>query len=128
VPSPLVAILKRHKLDEPYRGELVFPNDRGEAYTKNGKLEDVLHAALARVGLPQIRVHDLRHVYASHFVMAGGSIFDLQRNLGHHSVAFTAEVYGHLSQDHRVRESDRLAGLFDAPAAAKVLPFGNLAS
>jgi integrase len=123
LPSPLVAILRRHKIDEPYQGELVFPNDRGEAYTKNGKLEDVLRAALARVGLAQIRIHDLRHVYATHFLMAGGSIFDLQRNLGHHSVAFTAQVYGHLSQDHRVRESDRLAGLFDAPAPAKVLPF-----
>jgi integrase len=127
LPSPLVDVLRRHRLDEPYQGELVFPNDRGEAYTKNGKLEDVLHAALARVGLPQIRVHDLRHVYASHFVMAGGSIFDLQRNLGHHSVAFTAAVYGHLSQDHRVRESDRFAGLFDAPAVAKVLPFEKAA-
>ena len=123
LPSRLVAILKRHRLDEPYQGELVFPNDRGEAFTKNGKLEDVLHAALGHAGLRQIRIHDLRHVYAAHFVMAGGSIFDLQRNLGHHSVAFTAQVYGHLSQDHRVRESDRLSGLFDAPAGSKVLPF-----
>jgi hypothetical protein len=54
--------------------------------------------------------------------MAGGSIYDLQRNLGHHSVAFTAAVYGHLSQDHRVKESDRPSGPFEAPAPAKVLP------
>jgi integrase len=93
LPSTLVEILKRHQKDEPYGGELVFPNDAGEAYTKNGKLEDVLRAALARVGLRRIRLHDLRHVYGAHFVMAGGSIFDLQRNLGHHSVAFTAGTY-----------------------------------
>jgi integrase len=123
VPSPLVDILRRHRRDEPYQGELVFPNDRGELYTKNGKLEDVLHAALACVGLPRIRLHDLRHVYGAHFVMAGGSIYDLQRNLGHHSVAFTATVYGHLSQDHRVKESDRLAGLFVAPPSANVIHF-----
>jgi integrase len=123
MPSSLVPILQAHKLAEPYQGELVFPNDRGAMYTKNGKLEDILHAALARVGLKQIRIHDLRHVYASHFLMAGGNIFDLQKNLGHHSVAFTAAVYGHLSQDHRVRESDRLSGLFAAPPTAKVLAF-----
>ena len=46
--------------------------------------------------------------------MAGGSIYDLQKNLGHHSVAFTADIYGHLSADHRVREADRLT--FAAPA------------
>lgn len=123
LPSVLVDVLRHHRRDEPYQGELVFPNDRGELYTKNGKLEDVLHVALARLGLRRIRLHDLRHVYGSHFVMAGGSIYDLQRNLGHHSVAFTAQVYGHLSQDHRVKEADRLTGLFDAPAPAKVIPF-----
>ncbi|HVZ74010.1 MAG TPA: site-specific integrase [Polyangia bacterium] len=125
MPSSLVPILEAHKLAEPYQGDIVFPNDRGEMYTKNGKLEDVLRAALKSVGLPQIRIHDLRHVYGAHFIMAGGSIFDLQKNLGHHSVAFTAAVYGHLSQDHRVRESDRLSGLFVAPPAGKVLAFGG---
>jgi integrase len=90
-------------------------------YTKNGKLEEVLHAALAKIGLPRIRLHDLHHVYACHFLMAGGSIYDLQKNLGHHSIAFTAAVYGRLSQDHRVKESDRLSGLFEPPRPAKVL-------
>ena len=102
----------------------MFPNDRGELYT-NGKLEDVLRAALTKVGLRRIRLHDLRHVYGAHFVMADGSIYDLQRNLGHHSVAFTAQVYGHLSQDHRVKESDRLSGLFEAPPPAKVIQFSQ---
>jgi integrase len=127
LPSPLVVILEAHKLAEPYRGALVFPNDQGEMYTKNGKLEDVLRPALATVGLKQIRLHDLRHVHAAHFLMAGGSLYDLQQNLGHHSVAFTASVYGHLSQDHRVKESDRLAGLFVAPEPAKVLAFAQTA-
>jgi integrase len=127
VPMPLapVTILKAHKLAEPFQGEVVFPNDRGEMFTKNGRLEEILRAALAAVGLRSIRLHDLRHVYAAHFLMAGGSLYDLPKNLGHHSVAFTAAVYGHLSQDHRVQESDRLSGLFDAPAGAKVLPLGQ---
>lgn len=113
IPSRLADILKAHKLAEPWSGDIVFPNERGEMYTKNGKLEDTLHAALKAIGHPRIRLHDLRHVYASHFVMAGGSVYDLQKNLGHHSVAFTAEIYGHLSADHRVQEADRVA--FDVP-------------
>lgn len=88
----------------------------------------MLHAALRRVGLKKIRLHDLRHLYACHFLMAGGSIYDLQKDLGHHSVAFTAAVYGHLSQDHRVKESDRLTGLFAVPPGANVIPFARSGS
>jgi len=121
IPVALVAILKAHKLAEPFQGEIVFPNDRGAMFTKNGRLEEILRAALAAVGLHSIRLHDLRHVYAAHFLMAGGSLYDLQKNLGHHSVAFTAAVYGHLSQDHRVREADRLSERFAIPMAGKVL-------
>jgi len=40
--------------------------------------------------------------------MNGGNLYDLQKNLGHHSVAFTAEIYGHLSEDHRVQEAARV--------------------
>ena len=123
IPMALVTILKAHKLAEPFQGEIVFPNDRGEMFTKNGRLEEILRAALAAIGLRSIRLHDLRHVYAAHFLMAGGSLYDLQKNLGHHSVAFTAAVYGHLSQDHRVRESDRLSELFAVVSSAKVIAF-----
>jgi integrase len=73
IPSVLVDVLRLHRREEPYQGELCFPNDAGEMYTKNGKLEDVLRAALTKVGLPRIRLHDLRHVYGAHFVMAGGA-------------------------------------------------------
>jgi hypothetical protein len=55
--------------------------------------------------------------------MAGGSIYDASKNLGHASVAFTAAVYGHLSGDHRVAESDRLSFKLPADATAKVIAF-----
>lgn len=50
-------------------------------------------------GLPQIRFHDLRHTFASHFMMAGGGIYDLQKILGHSSIEMT-ERYSHLSPGH----------------------------
>ena len=52
-------------------------------FSRNAKIEALFQLALERSNLPRIRVHDLRHVFASHFVMGGGDIFTLQRILGH---------------------------------------------
>jgi integrase len=123
IPAELVAILKAYKLADPWKGSLVFPNDAGEMYSSNAKLQNALHAALARVGLPRIRLHDLRHVYASHFVMGGGDIFTLQRILGHSTPQLTSDTYAHLSPAHLAGEADRVS--YPAPSEpAKVLPFG----
>ncbi|WP_228977947.1 tyrosine-type recombinase/integrase [Paraburkholderia gardini] len=43
--------------------------------------------------------HVLRHTFASHFMMNGGSILSLQRALGHHSLAMTMR-YAYLSPEH----------------------------
>jgi len=46
-----------------------------------------------------IRFHDIRHTMASQFVINGGSIYDLQKILGHTSVIMT-QRYAHLSMEH----------------------------
>ena len=43
--------------------------------------------------------HDLRHTFASQFVMNGGSIFDLQKILGHTDIKMTMR-YSHFSPEH----------------------------
>lgn len=43
--------------------------------------------------------HVLRHTFASHFMMNGGSILVLQKLLGHQSLAMTMR-YAHLAPDH----------------------------
>ena len=45
------------------------------------------------------RFHDLRHTFASHFVMNGGSLYDLQKLLGHARFEET-QRYAHLSPGH----------------------------
>ncbi|MFY7992701.1 MAG: tyrosine-type recombinase/integrase [Bacteriovoracaceae bacterium] len=46
-----------------------------------------------------IRFHDLRHTFASQFMMNGGAIYDLQKILGHTDIKMT-QRYAHLSPDH----------------------------
>jgi len=119
MPSPLVAVLRAWKLAEPWGGTLCFPNAEGATYSRNAKLEAFLHEALGMVGLPRIRVHDLRHVFASHFVMAGGDIFAVQRILGHSTPQLTADTYAHLAPGHLASEADRIS--YPEPEPAQVI-------
>ncbi|MGA7741814.1 MAG: site-specific integrase [Polyangia bacterium] len=123
IPAALLPILQQHRLADPWKGELVFPNEEGGiCYSKNSKPGKFLELALKRCGLPRIRVHDLRHVFASHFVMSGGDIFTLQRILGHSTPQITSDTYAHLSPAHLAGAADRVS--FPVPAApARVIPF-----
>jgi len=56
------------------------------------------NAALRKSGLKKIRPHDMRHTFASHFMMKGGNILTLQRVLGHSTLAMTLR-YAHLAPD-----------------------------
>lgn len=47
----------------------------------------------------KIRFHDLRHTFASNYMMAGGNVFDLQKLLGHTKIEMTM-IYAHLSPNH----------------------------
>jgi integrase len=55
--------------------------------------------ALQRAGLRKVRFHDLRHTYASQYMIKGGNIYDLQKILGHSELKITSQ-YAHLSPDH----------------------------
>lgn len=49
-----------------------------------------------RAGVKSLRIHDLRHTYASHYIMNGGSLVELQSLLGHSSPTMTLK-YAHLA-------------------------------
>jgi len=50
------------------------------------------------VGLGDVRMHDLRHSFASFLVNAGRSLYEVQKILGHTQIK-TTQRYAHLSQD-----------------------------
>ena len=91
----LMAALQQlpRRIDTPF----VFPGKDG------GRLTDIKKAfsgARERAGLDDIRLHDLRHTFASHLVMAGVDLMTVKELLGHKSTKMT-ERYSHLSPKHK---------------------------
>ena len=56
------------------------------------------NTARTKAGLADVRIHDLRHSYASFLVNAGRSLYEVQRLLGHTQIK-TTQRYAHLSHD-----------------------------
>jgi len=46
--------------------------------------------------LPHVRLHDLRHFYASGLIAAGCDVVTVQRALGHSTATTTLNTYSHL--------------------------------
>lgn len=61
-----------------------------------------------RAGLTDVRLHDLRHSYASAGVDMGESLYLVGSLLGHKDTASTAR-YAHLSSDPRLAAADRIS-------------------
>jgi integrase len=59
-------------------------------------------------GLPHLRLHDLRHSFASALVNSGRSIYEVQKLLGHSKVT-TTERYSHLSNQTLLDAADAAA-------------------
>ncbi len=53
--------------------------------------------ARTSAGLEEVRIHDLRHSFASFLVNAGRSLYEVQKLLGHTQIK-TTQRYAHLSQ------------------------------
>ncbi|NDG85835.1 MAG: site-specific integrase, partial [Proteobacteria bacterium] len=61
----------------------VFTNRNGDPFNPDHFSGRNFKRACQRAGVRSLRFHDLRHTFASHFMMRGGSVFQLKELLGH---------------------------------------------
>jgi integrase len=93
----LTAALSAHKQDcPPSNLDLVFPTPRGLPVHTSDFNRDVFRPTAARALLPDLKLHDLRHTFASALIEEGQSIKYVQTVMGHSSATTTLDVYGHL--------------------------------
>jgi integrase len=65
--------------------------------------------ALAKLKLPKVSLHALRHTHASQLIASGMDVLTISRRLGHAAPSITLDVYSHL-----FKPTDRqAAAIFD---------------
>ena len=77
--------------------------------TKLGDFKKSFHTACRNAGLKDLRIHDLRHVFASKMVMNGTSLYITGELLGHRTTQMTKR-YSHLVPDTLKKAVDDVWG------------------
>ncbi len=86
---------------------LVFTDELGNHLATNTIRKHFKRIA-AEAGFPELRFHDLRHTFAVYSIQAGIDLKSISETLGHHSVAFTMDRYGHFTEEMQKTSAERL--------------------
>jgi len=60
-------------------------------------VNNALKRVLERAGIPKVRIHDLRHTFATIALQNGVDIKTVSGMLGHFSAGFTLDIYAHVT-------------------------------
>ena len=117
VAASVVEILKKHRAKQAearllagpiWKDEnFVFTDDVGSHLSPN-TLYHNYKRLVASIGMPDVRLHDLRHSYAVAALRAGDDIKTVQGNLGHHTASYTLDTYGHVTEEMKQASADRM--------------------
>ncbi len=118
IPLPAFAIdrLKRHRREQKDRldalgiwrtnDSLVFDHS-GEPWNPNTFGTEFARRA-RRLKLPRVRLHDLRHSYATLMLESGVDLKTVSQALGHSTIRITADTYAHVTPAMRQSAAERL--------------------
>jgi integrase len=101
----------------------VFPNEDGTFINEYNFRVRKFYPLFAKEegnkerSLRRIRLHDLRHTFASIHLQNGESMVYVKEQMGHYSIQITVDLYGHLVPGTNQAAADRLAASFRPPKA-----------
>jgi len=102
------------------KSEFVFPAQGDDTKPFQG-VDKTWLAVRQAAGLPDVRLHDLRHTYASTGLLAGYSLSVLGKLLGH-SDAATTQRYAHLGDSPMRIAADTIAAAIEDAMTSGPLP------
>ena len=111
----LTETLKDHRTEQKKRAlkegkpfsEHVFTGKR-EELLNNQSFKWALNRCCELAKVRKIRIHDLRHIYATTRLMRGHNVGDVSYQLGHSSIKITYDVYAHWIPGQFKSEVDEL--------------------
>ena len=109
--------LKAKREEDAPDADFVFPSRRGAA---QGHLEDirrVFDRVCRAADIDNLRIHDLRHSFASIAVSSGASLYDVQKLLGHSDATMT-QRYAHLAEESLQRATDNVSSAIEEAASS----------
>ena len=105
--------------DGEAESEFVFPSGGGDGHLVNIKRP---WGAIRKIaGISDVRIHDLRHTFASIGVSAGHSLYMVGQLLGHINTR-TTQRYAHLADAPLKKVTDSIGAIISGKKSAKVTP------
>lgn len=103
-----------HKGDDARtrNSDYIFPSRAG---TRKGYIYDLrkpFETACDIAGIEGLRIHDLRHSFATLAIMGGASLYDVQKLLGHSDIAMT-QRYAHMVDESLQRATENAAQVIE---------------
>jgi len=129
ITGEVVTMLKRHRAAQAEGRLAAGPawqdNDLVFTVVDGGPVDpdEITHAfsrAVRRLGLPQVRFHDLRHTHASLLLAQNVHPKVVQERLGHSTIAITLDTYSHSIPGLQGAAAKAFEGIMAAAQAAPV--------
>jgi len=98
--------------------ERMFPPKK-DAKGERQRAESSFETILTLAGIKGFRFHDLRHTFASWYMMHGGDLYELAKILGHSNIKMT-ERYAKLGKAHIARTGDTAREMWKLMSAVEV--------
>lgn len=96
--------------EEPAPDDLVFVKADG-TWMHPDIFSQLFDRTVARIDVPAISLHDLRHTHATLLLQAGVHVKVVSERLGHANVAFTMNVYQHILPGMQAEAADTFSWL-----------------
>jgi len=95
----------------------VFPENNPQKSLYYRAPAHALRRIVKALGIPPLRVHDLRHSYGSHLLANGVPVEIVAERLGHANATITLSVYRHVPEHERKGWVVDLEALLTQPRA-----------
>jgi integrase len=108
LPETVLEVLREHL--ETVEGGLIFTSRTGRPLWPHNVYRH-FKQTIEKLGLPDIRFHDLRHTHATLLLAAGVHPKGVQERLGHSQISLTLDTYSHVGPSLQSEAADKFEAI-----------------